>query len=631
MNIVKSWKFPLFISILLSFLYVHYFGNRAFVELDIKVEKTTWFKIYWAKPGKLFSEKNMARVRVRPEQEHYRFFLTNLRSVEKLRIDPHQYAGEAVLRELSISQSGMETIRFATAEDFAGLTPIFQVAQSTFGECGFTVVSSGGDSQFLYQVQSPGSLPWLEELLRIAAIFATVFLFFGLAEPVRDDLRFIPVLFAAVFVLIVVMASISAHDVHPDEYVHYDAAAYYMDHWLPPVVDDPSIRHTYSVYGVSRLNNREICYLLTGRLAQLLAPFKMPAYLGLRMFNILLFALIMLTLLRYSEARLLAVPFLLSPQLWYQFSYCNSDAFALFLTFMLGFQVVVPDSRLNVYLARTEGKRVLGMAFVFGLLCSMLFLLKKNYYLFILFLLGYFLWKHFLIDVQVDRKLFFRRLALIVLIALSFVGLRVGVDYWLNGPERAEKIARMRVEMADPLFNPNTPLEKKHVHLYRKAKGDSLKQLVVDERWFEKTFRSSFGMYGYFTISATDAYYDFVRFVGVGFLLFFIGAVLLKAPVPEKLLLLFFLGCAVGLIGVSLWHSWTADFQTQGRYLFPLIPMLGMVVYHTRRYIPDAGFRLFLMAMFFLSMYSYIYIALMFIPKAELASALWLPQGAESW
>ncbi|MHB8788725.1 MAG: hypothetical protein ACYDBT_02465 [Desulfobulbaceae bacterium] len=626
MNILRYAKFPLFISVLLSVFYLHYFGNRAFVELDIKVVKTTWFKIYWAGPGKMFSEEKMARIRVRPDQEHYRFFLTNLRGVERLRIDPHQYEGEAIVKKLVISQSGKETIRFVAADDFSRLSPIFQVKESGFGDAGFAVIASGGDPQFLYQVAAGGALPWLPELLRIAAIFGAVFLFFLLTEPIREDTRFIPLMFAAILVLVVVMASISAPEVHPDEYVHFDAAAYYAENWLPPVVDDPSIRDTYSVYGVSRLNNREVYYLLAGKLSRLLAPFKLPEYLNLRMFNVVLFAALALMVLRYSQAQLLAFPFLISPQLWYLFSYCNSDAFALFLTFVLGFQVVVPDSRLNIYFSRSRGRAVFGWAVVFGLLCAVLLLLKKNYMLFVLFLLGYFLWKHLLKDVSLDRKLFGRRLALIILIALAFVGLRVGVDYWVNGPERAEKIARLRAETADPLYNPNTPLPQKHAHLYRKARGDSLKQLVVDEKWFGKTFRSTFGLYGYFTISAADAYYDFVRWVGAGFLLFFIGAVLLKAPVPEKLLLLFFLGCGTALVAISLYHSWTSDFQTQGRYLFPILPMLGMVVYHTRKYVPDAGFRLFLLAMFALSLYSYIYVALMFIPKAALDSALWLPQ-----
>lgn len=628
MQIIKDWKFPLFVSILLSVLYVHYFGNRAFVQLDIKVTETTWFKIYWAKPGKLFSEKNMARIRVRPEQEHYRFFLTNLRTVNKLRIDTHQYVGEAVVKKLVISQEGLQPVSFSSARDFLRLQPIFQVARSDYQDDGFTVDSSGGDPQFLFIIPSAGSVPYMQEMIRIVAIFIGVFFFFFLTEPVRDEIRFIPLLFSAVLVLVIVMASISAPEVHPDEYVHFDAATYYMDNWLPPAVDDPSIRHTYSVYGVSRLNNREVwCYLLTGKLAKLLATFNLPPYLGLRMFNLLLFAIMVLTVVRYREARLLAIPFLLSPQLWYMFSYCNSDAFALFITFIIAFQVLMPASRLNTFLySRRNGGLLFGAVFL-GLLVSMLFLLKKNFYLFIVFLLGYFLWKHFLVGVQADRKLFARRITLIVVIALGIVGLKVGADYWVNGVDRDAKIARLKAQIADPLYNPNTPLEKKHAHLYRKARGDSLKKLVVDEKWFGKTFRSSFGMYGYFTISASDAYYDFDRLLGIGFLLFFIGAVLLKAPVPEKLLLLFFIASAISMVAVSLWHSWTADFQTQGRYLFPLIPMLGMVLYHTRRYVPDAGFRLFLLAMFTMSMYSYIYIALMFIPKAVLDSALWLPQG----
>ena len=76
MEKLTDWKFPLFIGILLSVLYVHYYSNRAFVELDIKVTQITWFKIYWAAPGKPFSEERMVRVRVRPEETHYRFFAT---------------------------------------------------------------------------------------------------------------------------------------------------------------------------------------------------------------------------------------------------------------------------------------------------------------------------------------------------------------------------------------------------------------------------------------------------------------------------------------------------------------------------------------------------------------------------
>jgi hypothetical protein len=619
------WKFPLFISILLSVLYVHFFGNRAFVELDIQVDKTTWFKIYWAEEGKNYSEKNMARIRVRPEQEHYRFFLTNLHNKERLRIDPHEYEGLAVVKKLVISQGGMGAIRFASMVDFGRLTPLYDVYVTGHDGEGFAVFSSGVDPRFEYVLDGGGSFPYGRESVRIAAIFLAVLLFFSLTENCRDDRRFIPFLFAAVLVLVIVMAGISAPEVHPDEYVHLDAAAYYKSNWLPPVVEDPAIRHTYSVYGVSRLNNREISYLLTGKLAQLLAPFKMPEYLGLRMFNLTLFGLILLTVLRFPQTQLLAIPFLLSPQFWYVFSYCNSDAFALFITFVIGCQVVLPNSQFNTFLDEQKSMAWLGRALLFGLLLSMLLLLKKNYSIFLLFLVGYFFWKHVFAHPERDWQRVVGRMAVVVFIALGFVGLRVAADYWVNGLDRDTKIARLRAELAAPLYNPDTPLEEKHFFLYRKARGDSLKKLVVDERWFGKTFRSTFGVYGYHTVSSSDAYYDFVRLAGISFLLFFIGVVLLRAPTAEKLLVFLFAGCAAGLIGISLWHSWTSDFQTQGRYLFPIIPMFGILIYHARRYVPDAGFRLFLLTMFALAIYSYIFAGLMFIPKAELDSVLWLP------
>lgn len=626
MAVLKRWQFPLFIGILLSVLYVHYFGNRAFVELDIEVTRTTWFKIYWAEPGKPYSEENMARVRVRPEQQHYRFFLTNLRNKERLRIDPHQYEGMAVVKKLVISQGGMNTIRFAAQEDFSRLVPLAEVIVTDYAGDGFRVFSSGVDPRFEYILGSGGTYPIGRECIRVAAILLAVLLFFTLTENVREDRRFIPLFFSAVFVLVVVMAGISAPEVHPDEYVHLDAAGYYRSNWLPPEVEDPSIRHTYSVYGVSRLNNREVSYLLTGKLAQLLGPFKLPEYLGLRMFNLTLFGLILLTILRFPQAQPLAIPFLLSPQLWYIFSYCNSDAFALFLTFVIACQAVLPGSLFNRFLVERKGAAWLARALLFGLLVAMLLLLKKNYFIFIFFLLGYFLWQKVFTAPGWDWRGFAGRMAVIGVIALGLVGLRMGADYWVNGPDRDAKISRLRAELADPLFSPATPLHKKHSYLYRKARGDSLKQLVVEDRWFGKTFRSTFGLYGYFTISASDAYYRFIGLVGGVFLLFFIGSVLVRAPGPEKLLLLFFLACAAGLIAISLWHSWTADFQTQGRYLFPIVPMLGLLLFHARRFVPDAGFRLFLVAMFVFSLYSYIYIALMFIPKAALDSALWLPQ-----
>lgn len=621
MSILIRWKFPLFVSVLLSLLFTHCFENRAFVDVDIKTAEKTWFKIYWAEEGELYSEKNMSRVRIHPEQEHYQFFLTDLRGKKKLRIDPSQYAGETTFKKIVISQNGLQTIRFGSEKDFARLTPLFQVADFGMTAEGFTVQSIGIDPQFEYALELKKTTPlYLQQIIRIAAIFMAVFFFFYFTENIRHENQFIPLLFAAVFMLIVVMASLSSRNVHPDEYVHLYASQYYMSNWLPPAVDAPAISHTYSVYGVSRLNSREISYFFCGKLAQLTAPLKLPGYLNLRIFNILLFGLIMLYVFRHQQAGLIAIPFLLSPQLWYVFSYCDSDAFALAIAFFVGCQVVLPDSMLHVYL-RAEKHNVFRLI-VLGFLCAMLFLLKKNYYFFILFVFLYVFGKNLLHKEWQDKTLLFKRFALIILIGMCLTGIRVSADYAVNGMDRSEKIAELREKLAQPLYKPSTPLEKKHSFLYRKARGDSLATIIKVDRWFEKTFRSAFGVYGYSTVSASGIDYDVVRWVSTSFLLFLVLSIFVRGGIQGNMLLLLFLSCSGGLIAASLWHSWTADFQPQGRYLFPVIPMLGIIAWHTYRLMPVSISRLFLLTMFMLSVYSFVYVGLLHIPKVVFTGLL---------
>ncbi len=615
-DLFARWKFPLILSVLLAFLYVHLFENRAFVELDINVTQKTWFNIYWAGDGQGYSRWKRARVRVYPDKQHYRFFLTDLKKIQRLRIDPHKYQGDVVIKKLIISQNGFHPLLFVTKSNFSLLKPIFHIGRSNATHDGLKVRSTGTDPQLELPINLQNGNFHLSRLFaRICSIFLTVFFFFVFTEGFRDEIHFIPVFLATILVLIVVMAGISRENVHPDEYVHLDAVRYYKTNWLPPAVDDPSIRHTYSVYGVSRLNNREVSYFFSGKLAQLIAPFKLPDYLSLRIFNILLFGGVLFYILKNQQARLMAAPLLISPQLWYLFSYCNSDAFALVVAFLVSCQLVLPHSMLNSYVEGKSGKSGLIQPVLLGMLCTLLFLLKKNYYFFICFIIGYLVWRFYFYIGREKRKQVLKRILIIVLIGTCLAGLTIAGDYAINGLDKSEKIARIREELADPLYKPSTPLEKKHTFLYRKARGVSLTKIIVIDRWFEKTFRSAFGMYGYFTVSAVDSYYNCVRWVGAGFLIFLTFGVLIRGGMPGNLLLLLGYGCSAALVGASLWHSWTADFQTQGRYLAPIVPMLCIVVYHSRSLLQVGILKLFLSALFLLSLYSYIFVGLLGIPK----------------
>ncbi len=612
--------FTVFTCLLACALYFHFFVNTAYVEIELAVTQKTEFKIYWAGAEKPYSERHMAVAVATPERKHYGFFLTDIGKVTRLRIDTHSYLGEATLRSLLVRQEGWAPIRLTTPENFAALVPLNHIAESRVDNDGLWVQSSGNDANFELvlapqkQALNPG---WLG--LRLAIIAAMVWGVLYLAAPLLINLRFVPVLLFGAWILILTMAGISKENAHPDEYVHMSATTYYQDNWLPPVLDDPAIRHTYSVYGVSRLNNGEIYYLFAGKFHKFLKTFDLPNYLSLRLFNVCLFGLILLLTVRNRYARMVALPFLISPQLWYVFSYSASDAFALFFAFIAGCQLLDPASLLHRYL-KGDGWRVklLG-AVALGLLLGIVFLLKKNYYPFVVFFYLVLGAKLFFTDQFFwEKKAVILRLVLITVIGLGVLGLRVGADYLVNGFDRDEKIDRLQEEFAHPWYKAGTELHKKHVSLYRKARGTTLETIVMVDRWFEKSFQSSFGTFGYFTISGTQGYYDLVRWSGVALLVIFFAAIFRGGGIVGSGLAVAALGLAAGLIGISLYHSWTIDFQAQGRYLFPIIPMFGLLYGWNYTAVNRRLLLLALTPMYSLAIYGFIFEGLLRIPRVVL-------------
>jgi len=617
---MSRWRqrlFVVFIGCLMCGLYYHFFVNRAYVEIELSVAQKSDFKIYWAGADRLYSEKNMALVIATPERKKYSLFLPDIEKIDRLRIDTHNYKGEATLSKIALQQEGWAPVTLATSEQLRTLVPLFDIEESRIDNDGLRVHSAGIDPHFelvLSPVKQGDNLGWL--VLRLIAIAAIVFCVIYGAGPLAKDLRFVPALLFGIWMLIIVMAAISTENAHPDEYVHTSATSYYQDNWLPPLIDDPEIRQTYSVYGVSRLNNGEVYYLFAGKFEKFAQAFTLPEYFSPRLFNVCLFGLILLYTVRNRYARMVALPFMVSPQIWYLFSYCTSDAFALFFAFLAACELIDPESLLHRYL-KGEGwfAKVAG-AIVLGVLLGIVFLLKKNYYPFVaffylclgakIFLTNEFYW---------EKKEAIKRLVLLTCIGLGVLGLRMGADNLVNGFDRQEKIVGMQEELAHLWYNPNTELDKKHVSLYRKARGTTLQEVVVNERWFERSFQTAVGVYGYFTISGTQGYYDLVRWSGVALLVFFFGSVFLRGGLIGSGLAVAALGLAGGLIGVSLYHSWAVDFQAQGRYLFPILPMLGILYGWNHAVVNQRFLILFLTPMVMLGIYSFIFEGLIRIPK----------------
>lgn len=609
--------FVVLVCLLACSLYYYFFVKKTYVEIELSVAQRCDFKIYWAKGDDLYAEENMSVVIATPERRHYTMFLPNIEKINRLRIDTHNYPGEATLHKLVLRQEGYEPIVFSAPEHFKVLKPLFQVEAWDAGGEGMWVKSSGNDPTFEF-LPSPQPQPldllWLA--VRLIGISALVVLFMYGAAPLAGNLRFVPMLLFGVWLLVLAMAGTSKENGHPDEYVHLSATAYYEDHWLPPVIEDPAIRHTYSVYGVSRLNNGEVYYLFSGKFTKFAKAFKIPDYFAKRTFNLFLFGLILLYAVRNRYARMAALPFLVSPQVWYIFSYCCSDAFALFFCFLAACQVIDPESLLHRCLKGESWMGKVAGAVAVGLILGVIFLLKKNYYPFIAFfyisILAMILFTN---QFYWEKKEAVLRLALVTLIGLGVFGARLGADYWINGLDRNDKIFEMQKELAIPWFNPNTDVSEKHPSINRKDRGVTIPEIIHHDRWFERVFRTSFGVYGYFTISGTDGYYNLVRWTGVALLAFLFGTFLVRGGLVGGGLATVAFGLGVALIAVALHHSWTVDFQAQGRYLFPILPMLGIVYGINHEVVHRRLFLLLFLPMFSLGVYSFIFEGLMRIPR----------------
>lgn len=611
--------FVVFACCLACGLYYYLFVNTAYVEIELLVTEKAEFKIYWAGADQPFAERHMSMATVTPEQKKYSFFLTDIGQVARLRIDTHNYAGEATLQKIVIRQEGWASVTLAAAEDFSKLVPLFHVAESRIDNDGFWVKSDGIDPNFelvISPVKEPINIAWL--VSRLIGISAFISCVIYCAGTLAKGLRFVPVLLFGIWLLIIAMAGISKNNAHPDEYVHMSATSYYQDNWLPPVVDDPAIRNTYSAYGVSRLNNGEIYYLFSGKFEKFVQSFNLPEYLSMRMLNVTLFGLILLYTIRNRYARMVALPFLLTPQLWYLFSYCTSDAFALFFAFLAGCELIDPESLLHRYL-KGDGwaVKVFG-SIVLGVLLGIVFLLKKNYYPFVAFFYLCLAAKIFLSDEYFwDKKEAVKRLVFVTFIGLAVLGLRVGADYHVNGFDRQEKLAVLEEELAHPWYKPSTELHSKHISLYRKARGTTLETIVTVDRWFERTFQTGFGVYGYFTISSPQSYYDLVRWSGLTLLVFVFGSIFLRGGLIGSGLAVAVAGLSAALIGVSLYHSWTLDFQAQGRYLFPILPMLGILYGWNHGAVNRRLLILLVTPMIMMGIYSFVFEGLMRIPRVH--------------
>ena len=180
------------------------------------------------------------------------------------------------------------------------------------------------------------------------------------AEGFRPH-KFLQLLLITSLILITLMTLSSSFNRHPDEINHFLAAQYYLYHSIPPVIDDPDIRESYSGYGVSYLNYNWAEYLFAGKFAYAVSPLIPDTLTAVRLSSVFLFASLMIFFIYRAREGLehFIIPcfLLITPQIWYVFSYINNDAFALFISILIACQIAYEKSFLNRFLRSDDFSR----------------------------------------------------------------------------------------------------------------------------------------------------------------------------------------------------------------------------------------------------------------------------------
>jgi hypothetical protein len=588
------------------------------------------------------SEEDVVGARVHGDDLFHEYTFKIPRIISHLRLDPFMTAGAVVVKKMEITDRFGHVLKsFALHQ----LSPAWEIKTLELLDEGLKVTTEDKavdpqinillDDEWIQQSHTrPLFLSVKTTLIEWAIIFVLLILSVVIWKKYKEKIYHfmegsffqekLPVIYLGCALgLILAMAFISGTDVHPDEIGHENCANYYSEHWLPPSIDNPKMLKTVSGFGISYLFRLEIVYLLSGKVALLLSGLVNDNYLRLRLFNVLLFfILILIAARKIHSVPLLVLALVLSPQIWYIFSYFNGDSFAFFIALLIALQIIYPDSLLNQYLNSNALWNKWSGGAVFGILAGLILLSKMNYYIYIAFSLFIIVW-NFIFERGFTQwkvnHLQIKKWALVALVALCVYLPPAVYDQYINDFKKDEKISNFVEKHAVYQFKPSTLMnapDDSYTGMNLKSKGVSLQEIFLEKSYWRKlTFLSFFGLYGYMNLYADQQYYDTLSMLLFGLILFIYFYAAYTISLRDGIVLCLVLMFLLLVIGQSVYVSWTGDFEPQGRYLFPMIPMVmvglsRLTTGFQKRIIPCFNLILFLF-----SMTSFVFYALLFIPK----------------
>lgn len=612
----EKWPWLLLLPLLLVLLAwaIYRFAGLTFVYFEAATSHSAVYKVYWVgKSDSKFTEQRATTVYVNNRKRHHIVVLdVPLHQLRKIRLDPSGKRGvRTEIRKVNLYGLGSQHLRFQ-GKALKAFIPGNDVGEFKVNKNQLSLISTGGDAQIAAPIHAEYYLGKRSFVARLLGFGVLLIIGVYLGRRLLEDNLYVPLGLAVAVVSAASMATVSKSQSHPDEYIHIKNAEYYQQQYLPPEVCSEAAMSTYSDYGISRLNNREIAYYAGGRMLELFDGIPADNYLKLRFFNVVLFAILMVLALTASSARWLFMPLLLTPQAWYLFSYYNSDAFSFFVIYFAAYQLFYQNSLLRRSLRYEVASWWLALLGL-GALFALQFLVKLNY-LFFAFMLVMWLGAYLLFEHRMPSWLASRRSWLMLGLGVLLFSVWEVSRHAVNDFELTQAVEDCRYQTATPLYHPDTPLEKLHPNMYLKDKGVGYFEMIERFNWYKRILFTALGTYGHTEYLNTNTHFVAMATLIVLLALYVFAQAARQPGAWPKVQVLTTVLAGFALLVAAAYMNWTGDYQPQGRYLMPWLVMLGSLMMVYRSALHQNLIAVLLVPAFSLSLYSFYAVALAEVP-----------------
>lgn len=601
----------------LSFLALQKLAGYSFMRINVSNSYSTYLTVYWttdADPS--WSQSKTATLYVDARKENFILPMpVALSRIKQLRIDPSFIKNVITdIREISFHSLNSRSISFSKPADFARFEANEDVGKLSRAQ-GLRAMSTGPNAEYVMDFPATHSQPQPGLMLAQAGLLALLLgAFISRAAWLFEDLRWVPAGLLMVAVAALVMATLTRENTHPDEFTHIVDAKYYKNNDMPPEVCSAQTRNTYTVYGVSRLDKREIAYYVGGHYLELVDFIPGADYIKLRYLNVAMLFVLALLAFQQLRARYLFLPLLLTPQAWYLFSYYNSDALSLFAVALTAYQVFVPQSMLRRLLDGERPPGTLMWVLALALLVAMQYWLKLNYmfYPILLLMLGASWW---LLNRRLPDLHHSLPLLLAFVMGTTLFATWEVTRHAVNDFSLSEKVTACAEITAAKRFKPSTPLAETDKTFRLRAKGVGLQEMLVNTQWARRTFFTGLGAYGYTEYLNADRHYVLASRLIVLFFLYVVLLSLIRGNAMGRMTVLSVLASIFAITAAAIINNWDQSFQTQGRYLMVYLPLLGTLIVTQSHKLSTFWLSLLALGPFALGLYSFFAVALVEIPN----------------